>query len=182
MTDVRLRRLLGPLHGAVPALCLASEDALPAAREREALSRAGKERRGHDGQHGWKYPYSVGETFYAWLPWVILIACCALWGTPAQEVPQQSFPSIKFNTRCSARRSAARCRCRSGTCRRCTTWCSGCRRSRPSTRSRRPRDSSINWLSAAGTGVFVAAHPVRARPRTDARRSGRKRSCRPRTG
>ena len=30
----------------------------------------------------WKYPYTVGQTLYAWMPWAILIACCALWGMP----------------------------------------------------------------------------------------------------
>src|SRR5512146_2189862 len=30
----------------------------------------------------WKYPYSVGQTVYAWLPWAILIGACALWGAP----------------------------------------------------------------------------------------------------
>src|SRR5450631_3475771 len=30
----------------------------------------------------WKYPYTVGQTLYAWLPWAILIGCCALWGMP----------------------------------------------------------------------------------------------------
>jgi lactate permease len=30
----------------------------------------------------WKYPYTVGQTVYAWLPWAILIACCAIWGMP----------------------------------------------------------------------------------------------------
>src|SRR5262245_37873487 len=28
----------------------------------------------------WKYGYSVGQTVHAWVPWAILIACCALWG------------------------------------------------------------------------------------------------------
>ncbi len=28
------------------------------------------------------YKYSAGQTAYAWLPWAILILCCALWGAP----------------------------------------------------------------------------------------------------
>ena len=91
----------------------------------------------------WKYKYTAGETIYAWLPWVILIVCCALWGVPEfKKYPQQ--PVLRHHVharRCSARRSAARFRCRSGTCRRCTTWCSGCRRSRRSTRSPKRRGS-----------------------------------------
>src|SRR5664280_847888 len=30
----------------------------------------------------WKYPYTIGQTVYAWLPWTILILCCAIWGIP----------------------------------------------------------------------------------------------------
>ncbi len=29
-----------------------------------------------------RFRYSAGETAYAWLPWAILILCCALWGAP----------------------------------------------------------------------------------------------------
>jgi len=28
------------------------------------------------------YKYSAGQTAYAWMPWAILILCCALWGAP----------------------------------------------------------------------------------------------------
>src|SRR5664280_1340467 len=31
----------------------------------------------------WKYPYTLGQTIYAWVPWSILIVCCAVWGLPA---------------------------------------------------------------------------------------------------
>src|SRR5689334_21688230 len=51
--------------------------------EREALARAGKGTTPVTADRGeWKYPYSAAETVYAWMPWVILIACCALWGVP----------------------------------------------------------------------------------------------------
>ncbi len=32
----------------------------------------------------YRYPYTVGETINAWVPWAILIACVALWGLRAQ--------------------------------------------------------------------------------------------------
>src|SRR6202163_2051348 len=49
--------------------------------EREALAKAGKRTAtATTDSSTWKYKYSVGETIYAWLPWVILILCCALWG------------------------------------------------------------------------------------------------------
>ncbi len=64
------------------------------------------------------YRYSAGETAYAWLPWAILIVCCAVWGNNMV----QRMPPVVGAT---AKPEAAR--------------------------------FSINWLSAAGTGVFVAA-------------------------
>src|ERR1700675_15064 len=50
--------------------------------DREALTRAGKSAAVTTDSTEWKYPYTVKETVHAWLPWVILIACCALWGMP----------------------------------------------------------------------------------------------------
>src|SRR5512144_585510 len=34
----------------------------------------------HRGEYA--YPYTVGQTIYAWIPWAILIGACALWGAP----------------------------------------------------------------------------------------------------
>jgi lactate permease len=31
----------------------------------------------------YKYPYSVRQTINAWVPWVILVACVGIWGTPS---------------------------------------------------------------------------------------------------
>ena len=46
--------------------------------DREALAKAGKSAAATTDSTEWKYPYTVKETFHAWLPWIILIACCAL--------------------------------------------------------------------------------------------------------
>src|SRR5207253_5758534 len=52
--------------------------------DREALTKAGKSTvTATSDVSEWKYKYTAAETIYAWLPWVILILCCALWGTPA---------------------------------------------------------------------------------------------------
>src|SRR5262249_56904986 len=32
-----------------------------------------------------RYPHSTRDTLYAWAPWAVLVACCALWGTPAYK-------------------------------------------------------------------------------------------------
>src|SRR5437868_263076 len=51
--------------------------------EREVLADAGKSTAtATTDTTEWKYSYSTKETVYAWLPWVILILCCALWGIP----------------------------------------------------------------------------------------------------
>ncbi len=45
----------------------------------------------------WTYKYSFAETAYAWIPWAILIACCALWGTPIWKTQLNTvFSSIKI--------------------------------------------------------------------------------------
>src|SRR5512137_757035 len=51
--------------------------------EREALAKAGKSTAtATTDAHEWEYKYTTKETVYAWLPWAILILCCALWGAP----------------------------------------------------------------------------------------------------
>ena len=112
--------------------------------EREALAKAGKARAtATTDSSEWKYPYTAGETIYAWMPWVILIACCALWGVPEfKKFLNNLFPSVKFSddaARLAVRRHAVAAGV--GHAGRCTTSCSACRRSRPSTPSRKRRDS-----------------------------------------
>src|ERR1700682_5558156 len=51
--------------------------------ERDALAKAGKSTAtATTDRTEWKYSYTTAETVYAWLPWVILVLCCALWGLP----------------------------------------------------------------------------------------------------
>src|SRR5476649_2910114 len=51
--------------------------------EREALEKAGKSGATTTADKSeWKYSYTTKETIYAWLPWTILIICCAVWGMP----------------------------------------------------------------------------------------------------
>jgi lactate permease len=45
----------------------------------------------------WTYKYSFAETAYAWIPWAILILCCALWGMPSWRTQLNNvFASIKI--------------------------------------------------------------------------------------
>jgi lactate permease len=68
--------------------------------ERQALAQAGKNTAtATTDSTEWKYKYSATETAYAWMPWVILIACCALWGVPEFKMFLNNlFSGITFTT------------------------------------------------------------------------------------
>ena len=111
---------------------------------------------GHEA--GWKYGYTWGQTINAWVPWVILIAMCGLWGLAEWKTFLNGllgFIQVK------------------------TTFLGGAlvgplsapvwnmplldgqvQRVPPVLATGKPPEAAkflINWLSAAGTGVFVAA-------------------------
>ncbi len=106
----------------------------------------------------WKYSYTLGQTVYAWVPWSILILCCALWGMPSWKGYLNTlFSDIKISTTFLG--SAF------GGTLSLPTW------DMPSLHNlvqrmppvvlpnAKPEGArfAINWLSAAGTGVFCAA-------------------------
>src|SRR5262249_10089269 len=68
--------------------------------EREALASAGKSTATNSSDSSeWKYKYTAGQTAYAWLPWVILILCCAIWGMPEfKKTLNALFSGIAFKT------------------------------------------------------------------------------------
>jgi len=127
--------------------------------ERAALAKAGKSTATPTTDNtGWKYSYTIGETIHAWLPWVILIACCALWGMPEfKKYLNNLFSGITFATTLFGSSFAGTLSL--------PVW------DMPSLHNLvqrmppvAPVDAQpeaakfvINWLSAAGTGVFVAA-------------------------
>jgi lactate permease len=127
--------------------------------EREALEREGKsvDTMASD-ETAWKYPYTVGQTVRAWIPWVILIACCALWGAPEfKKTLNNTFSNVKVNTTLLGSPFT-------GTLslpdRSMPDLDAKVQRSPPvAPPNAKPEAAkfSINWLSAAGTGVFVAA-------------------------
>jgi lactate permease len=127
--------------------------------EREAAARNGKNpaTATADGSE-WKYKYTAAQTAYAWLPWVILILCCGLWGTPDfKKYLNELFSGIKFSTTLLGSNFGGTLSL--------PVW------DMPSLHNlvqRMPPVApvnakpevarfAINWLSAAGTGVFVAA-------------------------
>ena len=104
------------------------------------------------------YPYTFGQTAYAWAPWGILVLCCALWGAPSYK----AFLNTLF----------------SGTVLKTTLLGSPftgplslpawdmpalhnlVQRMPPVVAAGAKPEAArfnINWLSAAGTGVFVAS-------------------------
>jgi lactate permease len=103
----------------------------------------------------WKYKYRLGETMYAWLPWAILIACCVTWGLKKAEL--DTLFTSKIDTTLFGSKL-------SGTASR-PVWDMPAlhklvQRMPPVV----PPDAkpegaqfALNWLSAAGTGVFLAA-------------------------
>jgi len=106
----------------------------------------------------YKYPYTAGQTAVAWIPWTILILCCALWGSPPfKKAMNDSLKSVKVDTtllggKFSGPLSAP-------------VWemprlHKQVQRTPPVAKpGAKPENATftINWMSAAGTGVFVAA-------------------------
>ncbi len=97
--------------------------------DREALAKAGKNTATVTGDDTeWTYKYSAGQTLYAWLPWIILSSPFA--GT--LSLPVWDMPSL--NNLVQRMPPVA-----------------------PVNAKPEAAKFAINWLSAAGTGVFVAA-------------------------
>ncbi|HEX9162162.1 MAG TPA: L-lactate permease [Thermoanaerobaculia bacterium] len=110
------------------------------------------------GSPDWTYRYTVGETLYAWTPWAVLILCCALWGTPTFKTKMNElFKNHKFETTLVGSKFAG-------------TWSlpvwempdlnNKVQRMPPVAKPGAKPEAAkftINYLSAAGTGVFFAA-------------------------
>lgn len=106
----------------------------------------------------WKYGYTVGQTIHAWIPWTILILCCALWGSPPfKKTLNDSMKGAKFETTILGGKFAGSLSL--------PVWemphlNRQVQRTPPIAKPNAKPEAAaftINWLSAAGTGVFVAA-------------------------
>jgi lactate permease len=127
--------------------------------EREALAQAGKSTAtATTDSSTWEYPYSVAETIYAWLPWAILILCCAAWGTPQwKNYLNALFSGIAFKTTLLGSPFGGTLSL--------PAWDMPAlhnlvQRTPPVVLAGAKPEAArfvINWLSAAGTGVFTAA-------------------------
>ncbi len=106
----------------------------------------------------WTYKYTLAETAYAWIPWAILIACCAIWGMPSwKSYLNGLFSSIKISTTLLGSTFAGTLSL--------PYWDMPAlhqlvQRMPPvAPLNAKPEGARfvINWLSAAGTGVVFAA-------------------------
>jgi lactate permease len=127
--------------------------------EREALAKAGKNAATATSDASeWKYKYSVGQTIYAWMPWVILVACCALWGTPAFKAWLNGvFSDIKFSTTLLGSPFAGTLSLPVWDMPSLHNLVQRVPPVAPPNAKPEVARFALNWLSAAGTGVFVAA-------------------------
>jgi len=108
--------------------------------------------------HEWKYRYTAGQTAAAWTPWAILVLCCAVWGMPGSKATLNNlFDGVKIDTTLfgSPLRGSLSL----------PVWDmpalhNQVQRTPPVVKPDAKPEAArftINWLSAAGTGVFVAA-------------------------
>jgi len=124
--------------------------------EREALAKSGKPPSESSAEY--KYPYTAGQTAYAWMPWVILIACCAIWGMPAfKAFLNNLFASAKFSTTFLGSTFGGTASLPYWDMPALNNLVQRVPPIAPPNAKPEAARFVINWLSAAGTGVFVAA-------------------------
>jgi lactate permease len=110
------------------------------------------------GGREWKYPYSVGQTAYAWLPWAILIVCCAVWGMPEwKKTLNVAFSGVKFDTTLLGTKFGGTLSLPFWDMPALHNLVQRMPPVAPPGAKPEAARFTINWLSAAGTGVFVAA-------------------------
>jgi len=106
----------------------------------------------------WTYRYGVGETLYAWMPWTILILCCAVWGIPEVKLALNNlFSGVTWKSTLLGSNFGGTLSL--------PKWEMPAlhnlvHRVPPIAAANAKPEAAvftINWLSAAGTGVFVAA-------------------------
>jgi lactate permease len=107
---------------------------------------------------GYRYPYTLRQTAYAWLPWAILIACCAIWGSPDfKKFLNNLFASVKFQTTFLGSKFGGTLSLPAWDMPALHNLVQRMPPVAPPNAKPEAARFTINWLSAAGTGVFVAA-------------------------
>jgi lactate permease len=105
-----------------------------------------------------RYAYTLGQTAYAWLPWALLILCCALWGVPAwKKFLNTLFAGVPIKGHLLGSPFAGPLSLPAWEMPRLHNLV---QRVPPAVVAGAKPEAArfaINWLSAAGTGVFIAA-------------------------
>jgi lactate permease len=126
--------------------------------EREALAQSSQNPTTTRGGNEWKYKYSAAETVYAWMPWVILIACCALWGVPDfKKFLNNLFSEVTVTTTLLGSKFSGSLSLPIWDMPALHNLVQRMPPVAPVNAKPEAARFMINWLSAAGTGVFVAA-------------------------
>jgi len=127
--------------------------------ERAALASAGKNGPPSTAEgNEWKYKYTAAETAYAWMPWVILILCCGLWGMPEfKKFLNELFSGIKISTTLLGSPLGGTLSLPVWDMPALHNMVQRMPPVAPANAKPEAARFAINWLSAAGTGVFVAA-------------------------
>src|SRR5437899_942799 len=108
--------------------------------------------------NAWQYKYGAGETLLAWTPWIILILCCALWGMPEfKAFLNNLFSGVKFKTTLLGSPFAGTLSLPAWDMPALHNLVQRMPPVAPMNAKPEAARFTINWLSAAGTGVFVAA-------------------------
>ena len=126
--------------------------------EREAIAKVGGNAGAASDPANYKYPYTAGQTVHAWLPWVVLILCCALWGTPAfKTFLNNLFSNVTFSTTLLGSKFSGTLSLPGWDMPALHNLVQRMPPVAPVNAKPEAARFAINWLSAAGTGVFVAA-------------------------
>jgi lactate permease len=127
--------------------------------ERQELTQTGKSAAtATTDSSEWKYKYSAAETAYAWMPWVILIACCALWGVPEfKKFLNNLFSGMTFATTLLGSTFSGSLSLPVWDMPSLHNLVQRMPPVAPANAKAEAARFTINWLSTAGTGVFVAA-------------------------
>jgi lactate permease len=127
--------------------------------ERDALVKAGKSvATATTDSSDWRYSYTAKETIHAWLPWIILILCCALWGVPAFKAYLNNlFSGVKFSTTLLGSPFTGTLSLPVWDMPDLNNLVQRMPPVAPVNAKPEVAKFVINWLSAAGTGVFISA-------------------------
>jgi lactate permease len=106
----------------------------------------------------WTYKYTVGQTIHAWMPWAILISCCVVWGFKSnKDAMNSSLKSVQINTTFLGSKLAGPLSAPKWDMPALHNQVHRAPPVAPAEAKPEAAQFTINWISAVGTGVFVAA-------------------------